>query len=516
LTPDRQIDFFRYIEETYYNNPQIQTDDNGFRIFVRTFGNVFESANARPYYIRQKYQKLGLDVKIPPIKVFPESPAKIILLHNSSLAKTKLSDITKMLDKPWTLDDFPELSDWIKSANEPLDEAAEMIRKPIFVCPLLIYSQSIVNPSPLICLSWQYFFDFLEIARLYSARANYRIAKGDIDGAVNDTITIYQLGQHIAKDVNVLDVALIAISIKEIAHNIPLDANPNHPLTKEQSRRLLDTINQLPPRAETSALFEFARLIVLDSTQTTLRTGNFDWIGADTKNPAYKFAPNFNLCNKNMIFYRVNEAFDIAIGKKQGNIYEYNAKLYYNTVFVKRLFTSSGRGMIIADCIIPLMMQSFDLVEKTIKRDDSLLNLKRLTLALHIYKAEHGEFPKADWIEKIKPYLGDNFEKYLHCPACSNQEKGKTNYALILYDKMPENKKALQLIELNFPVPYDQAAITVEETLKEFNKYVSKSEAIAHSKKINAARQNGAVLNIRVNDIDSEKKQVLYGQEPEE
>jgi hypothetical protein len=507
LTPDGQIDFFRYVETTYYSNPQIKTDDNGFRIFVRTFGNVLESAKAGQYYIEQKYQKLGLDVNIPPTKIFPESPLEIIYNHNTGRTKTNSFNDYKPLMKAWKLEEFPELTDWIKSVDEPLDEIAEMIRKPLFVCPLLNLGHVEGNPPPALLLSLMEYHDFHTIAYLYAARANYRIAKGDIDGAVNDTITIYQLGQHLAKDVNSLDVALIAISIKAIAHNIQLAANPNYPPTKEQIQRLLDAINQLPPRADTTAFFEFSRFVVLDATQLTIRSGNFLVIGADMD----KFVPNFSWCNKNMIFYRVNEAFDVAVGKRSGNIHEYYARLYDNATFAKRWLTSSGRGIIIADYIVPLLMPSFDTVKEKIKRDDSFFNLKRLTLAIHMYKAEHGEFPNANWIEKIKPYLGDNFEKYLHSPNYQNNEKDKTNYALILYDKLPKNKNTLQLIELNRLVPFDQATYTVEEILQEFP-----TINYLNHERINVALQNGTIYNIpSAGDDDSTTFKKLLGLESE-
>jgi hypothetical protein len=133
--------------------------------------------------------------------------------------------------------------------------------------------------------------------------------------------------------------------------------------------------------------------------------------------------------------------------------------------------------------------------------------MQLLTLALLMYKTEHGEFPKADWIDKIKPYLGDNFEQYLHCPACSNQEKGKTNYVLILYDKLPLNKNALQLIELREPVPFNQAVMTVDEVLNDISLDANTRRiGSSHVSGLNTTRQNGSARFISNTLIDNKPR----------
>ena len=57
LTADGYIDFLKALEEHSYP-PELATDDNGFRVFVRLFGNVGETAHSE-FYRLQKYEKLG-------------------------------------------------------------------------------------------------------------------------------------------------------------------------------------------------------------------------------------------------------------------------------------------------------------------------------------------------------------------------------------------------------------------------------------------------------------------------
>jgi hypothetical protein len=520
ITKDGRIDFFRHLEETYYNNPKIATDENGFRVFTRTFGNFYESAHASREYIEQKYQKLGLDINTPPTMKFPESPSKIIFDYYSVLGKSdspEIYEFEKKLSKTWTLEDAPMLADWIKTADEPLDILAEMIRKPDFICPTIMSSST--KETTLLSIQMPEVQSCREIARVYRTRANYRIANGDIDGAINDIITIYQLGRHLEKDANFIIYRLVGFAIEGIAAAIPINANPNHPATKEQIKRLLDAIDQLPPRADWNKVMDVERAVILDTMQCFFSNGNkpnkilFEMIGEGLPETNVNMSRLYRLllslpCNQNIVFNQVNEMFD-----KKHNVADKELASRIS-LFDKRLLTSNGRGKIISELIGSLFLP-FDAAESASVRIECLSNMKHLTLALAMYKSEHGEYPKADWIEKIKPYLGDNFEKYLQCPASVNQEIGKTNYALILYDKVPEYKDALQLVELKEPVPFDKAVITVEEALNDFSlDKAARKTGSTHVAGMNTSKQTGAIyyINDSVYENQSELKKLL-GQE---
>ncbi|MCL2745104.1 MAG: hypothetical protein FWE67_14765, partial [Planctomycetaceae bacterium] len=62
LTAKGGIDFFKALEQRFYP-PELATDDNGFRDFIRLFGDVSEmrSNPDSDFYWRQRCEKLGLD-----------------------------------------------------------------------------------------------------------------------------------------------------------------------------------------------------------------------------------------------------------------------------------------------------------------------------------------------------------------------------------------------------------------------------------------------------------------------
>jgi hypothetical protein len=466
LTEDGQIDFLKYLEEKYYP-PEIATDDNGFRIFVRKF-NFPQDEELREYLCK----KLGLDINISPTMKFPEpfiTPAD----PHDPLA-------TRSIGIPWKINEYPdhpEIADWVASSDKALDEIAELIRKPIFFIPYI----PIKNTKPIDYIYYQRQMNaehaFYDLVIIYRQRANYRITQGNIAGAIDDIITIYRIGRIATQRGSSFLFQLGYDNLTEFANDIPFNANPKYPVSKEDCQRLLDAINQLPLRRTIDDDLEFSRITFLSQVQATFRNG---WENSLTSSPPFVFsnAAKNPWCNQNSVYYFANRAFDRAANQIKKNLYDdssdlsdYNSQIQSPLNKLQLKLTPQGRGKIVAMTLMDIfnLDMTFSVYSNkfALNSADCLLNLKRLSLALLMYKGEHGEYPQLDWVEKIKPYLGEDFEKSLHCPACKNQTTGKTNYALILYDKLPTNQNAIQLIELDDPVTFDQAVIKVEDILAE-------------------------------------------------
>jgi hypothetical protein len=499
LTADGQIDFFRYIEEKNYP-PELATDDNGFRIFVRTFGDVAYSGE---FYKEQKYKKLGLDINVAPTMVFPTEPSEILkkYLENNET-------ILELVRKPWTLEELPVLADWVTTSDAPLDAAAEMIRKPVFFVPYLQDEASFRSgkPANLFALILPDIQMFRTFSRQYQVRANYRIAAGNIDGAIDDTITIFQLGRKISQDGQIVQ-SLVGLAIEGVAMSIPFAENSEHPPTKDKMLQLLDAINHLPPQTTVENTFEWDRCAVLSLLQTFFHGGSFS--GA----PDLITKSVLLLCNKNIVYRRVNEAYDTITGKRPRaellSHYIRPARVTANDL--KKIFTPGGRGKLLSDLLLLDLFPETDAVEEAFRRTNCTYKMKRLTLALLLYKTEHGEFPKEDWLEKIKPYLGEHFESSLRCPSCSaeTEEENVTNYAMILYDQLPAKRDTLLLIELREPVPFKESVVSAADVLKKINRIGS-----SHSGGWNSAKQSGTVTFFG-DTTTLEKRQQLLGIENE-
>jgi len=330
LTADGYIDFFKALEQ-YTCPPELATDDNGFRDFVRLFGDVGDYSNGveeetREFYRLQKYEKLGLDPDVPPTLTLPVAPQKIF--EDFYKAKEEEAPRLNLVDHPWTLEEYPMFADWIKEIDTPLDAIAEAIRKPIFFCPLLQSPESVQSGKPqnLIAILLSDVQSTREIARTFGARATYRIAQGNIDGAIDDQLTLLRLGRQMTYGGSLVQY-LVGIAIEGMGRAIPVGANPEHPLSEQQICRILDGFDALPPRASSAISLEWERYTVLSVVQDIQisersfieallecagtsggHSGLFDSIAL----PLGLLTNYRRTLNWNIIYRRVNEVYDAA------------------------------------------------------------------------------------------------------------------------------------------------------------------------------------------------------------
>ena len=525
LTADGQIDYFRALEQRIYP-PEMKTDDNGFRVFTRLFGDVGDydstmSPEIREFYRLQKYEKLGLDPNIPPTLTLPDTPVKVFTDFYDTTGDEipeeyyitvpgccgapdrRVLSVARHFERLWTLEEFPMLADWINEIDEPLDAIAESVRKPVFFMPLLQSEESLKSGSPqdLSSIFMPDLQTFREIARIFSARAMYRVASGNIDGAIDDKLTLHRLGRQVTQKACLLQY-FFGITIESTASAIPIGANSEHPLTKEQIQRIRNDLDTLPAREAIEAVYELERFSILGVIQSIMKDPNHDALaynyvfwgpfhGIEMWH-AIRFLAPFS--DQNVIFRRMNEAYD-ALQEPEPrerfhSILETAKKAQWEFSSLFRTLTPSSRGNLIADLLIEIFTSTLPIAVQAEQRKECSDNMHRLALAILLYRLEHDTLPDENWVTQIKPYLGDNPEQYFSCPANVSPE-GKTTYALILYDDdSPADVDMFLLIELKTPVPLNEAVITVDEVLALFPE---RGTTNPHTGGRNIARQSGAV-----------------------
>jgi hypothetical protein len=176
--------------------------------------------------------------------------------------------------RPWTLEQLPMFADWIVEIDAPLEAIAETIRKPVFFMPLLQSSESKEsgNPELLFDIRVPHSSTLRDIGRIFQARATYRIAHGDIDGAIGDKLTIHRLGRLISQKASRVQ-HFYSKALEGMATEIPIGANPEHPLTEQQIRRILEGLDSLPPFAPLEDVYEWERFVMLSSLQPHRQCG---------------------------------------------------------------------------------------------------------------------------------------------------------------------------------------------------------------------------------------------------
>jgi len=492
MTSDgKRIDYFRALEERIYP-PEMKTDDNGFRVFTRLFGHICLRGDDlvallgdghTEFHRLQKYEKLGLDPDIPPTLTLPVDYQVVLRGFYEALGEeVPWMEVFRHIDHGmWTLEQFPMLADWIEELDEPLDAIAEASRKPVFAVPLLQSQHSAVSDVPQyssvtdinitdIFISQNDVLLLRRIARLFSTRATYRIGQGDIDGAIDDKLTMYRLGRLISQNGTPTWYVNGKQVFEGMANSIPINANPEHPLTAQQIRRIFDSLDALPPHPPLAEVYTWQRLTGLGTLQARLRNPRpfFETVGCcDGMRVVITF-----FCDWNAAFRRMNEIYD-AMQEPPPRV-AYRAKVEamqqlrpFSWEFFRQMLTARARGTNLGEIMpVALVEATGDITEATqVTRCAS--NIHRLALAILLYELEQGTMPDENWVEQIATYLGDNPEQYFSCPANPSPE-GKTTYALVRYgDDAPIDANMVLLVELKEPVPFAEAIVSVDELLEQ-------------------------------------------------
>ncbi|MGL4943128.1 MAG: DUF1559 domain-containing protein [Thermoguttaceae bacterium] len=479
LTADgKQIDYFRAFEEMSYP-AEMKTDDNGYRVIVRSIGagdaynedNEKELAWRRP----QIYAKLGLDPNVAPTLslISPDTffTRQLKELDESSDAHKELAarrDAYWQRDKPWitywSREDFPIPPEWLEQNTAGLDLLAEAVRKPYFCVPYLRENKNEPwNPMVLSILpDIQRLRDF---ARAGQGRATYRIGTGDIDGAIDDIITIYRLGRYTGRH-STLVSWLVGLAIEGVGASIDIAGNPASPPSREQLERLRSELAALPPLQTCAEAFATERLFGLACLQ-------FQMSGQPIHDsfPSWMSSPLVRMAiDQNVLCQTLNKGYDKMIGVAQGTsdnaAFETWASSLRPSFNPLQWLTPSGRSEQVGSVLQSLLLPAVNAAHEAERRATCVMNLKQLTIALMLYEKDHGTMPDGDWREAIRPYLGENSEKYFRCPSHPNLAADETTYAMIRREDGATSlatPNSLLLVEVGSPMTFSGNDGTITE-----------------------------------------------------
>lgn len=221
---------------------------------------------------------------------------------------------------------------------------------------------------------------------------------------------------------------LVGIAIENSAYQMGIASNPDVQPTKAQIERFLAEIDSLPPRQTLNEVIgKSERLYGLAAFQ------DMYWGISSADNSSSFLSPNLTwTLDLNIAMSRLNETYDALLSSDEALALDDDIFTPKPTFFnpLPLLFTSS-RTHKITDILLGLSGRAIQASRGTEQRLICSANIQRLTLALLLYKNEHGTLPDGDWRESIKPYLGENPKRYFRCPMCQLAED-ETAYALVV------------------------------------------------------------------------------------
>ena len=462
LTSDgKAVDYFRAIElETY--PPNMKTDENGFRMIIREIGVSSESVS--PAWIApQIYKKLGLDPSIPPRMKY-QDPYEFIEEYTDRLVEEskqkeleksaiienfpevaeffdnfpkvleenpyeKGEKLEKGLNQPWTFEEMPIMVDWFKNNGPALDLVTKAVHKPVFFFPIIRESEKDLLAYTLLPEVQR----LRSFARGLQVRANYRIAQGDLDGAIDDILACKTLGRRTTHNIFMV-TCFVGLAIEGIADGIGIADSLDHQPTEAQLKRLLDVLvdttgKKMPARiTNLQKVLDCERYVTLDIAQALADPSRREKV-LNAPDHKYHDATVYHTLGYlgfdwNLVLEKINEYFDYS-EKLSGHIEKQLHPI--------KLISPSSRAEQLAIAIICEFMREVhsgirdwrsqvDDYYGAIHRNECANRLQVITLAMLLYEKQHGTLPPAWTVDKegkplhswrvlLLPYLGEEAKK---------------------------------------------------------------------------------------------------------
>ncbi len=447
----KRVDYFKALEERYYP-PEMQTDRNGYRMIVRALGPGALEGGGFLKAQRDTYRKLWLPTHFEPTMTF-QSPEGFFEVYTKKegLEDERIDEMRARLERPWTLEEMPMMEPWLEENGPFLDLLGEAVQKPAFAIPFVREDEDELLVEVLL----PHVQTLRSSARALTARAHYRIGTGDIDGAIDDILTLQRLGRKGGRQGFFLS-SVIGIANEGRAASIGIASSPEHPPTAEQLRRLRDGWNNAPPRQDFEKCIESERYLVLDSGQalawnrvtlSRIMGSNATWIDKLTSGIGFDW---------NLVMKRLNENCDTAI--RTGATPDPNP-------FSPDWLTPHARSELFADMLSNFSIPAFGAAKEAFRRSECSDNFHQIALAMLLYEREHGTLPPAwteddegnrlhSWRVLLLPYLGQEelYQKirleepwdsepnrrfheaaipFYQCPS-AKLKAGETNYAVVV------------------------------------------------------------------------------------
>lgn len=426
----KSVDYRRYQKEKY-NSELIATESNGLREVLQRFGarglNIKNRLEFNAVCDRLKISPESIvgDLNFEPVSAFLEKHVRgdnldIALAKRLAIrlvgparsreifggAELDYYDIKNLflnrLTLPWTDSDLPMMQKWMKKNGAALDLFQNASKKKVFEIPIL-GSDKYPDQRSVVFAGSNLFRPF---ANGLSARANYRIGCGDIDGAIEDIATLNHFARRFQNDASDDVCYGSALAAELISNRAGIAGNMISPPSREQLVDMIRSINRLPRPKNIDKLIMISRfdaLIAIRGISQGKRNVFFEWKDAEL---LVSLGIDWNIVAK-----QVNSAFDSPDFTMRQRDKRTTSLLDY--VILDR------RSKQVARYIVSLFQSSAISLVRAKHRTHALPQLKRISLAMLLYEKDHGTLPPAftvdendkplhSWRTLILPYLGEH------------------------------------------------------------------------------------------------------------
>ncbi|MDR2344677.1 MAG: hypothetical protein LBE18_01285 [Planctomycetaceae bacterium] len=426
----KSVDFYTVLKKQI--EPQNPTSNNGFKNVLAAYGkelfiNNSQEALNYDWIFNEICKAVELDPNFTPENVYKEPNLSVFLNglnennaeKESSIKELKLTIFDELLTKNWSIQNYPEIEEWLNKVNPGLDVVQKAAMEESYFIPMIRRNEqelALVSLSPPIINANAKLIHGLQI------RSILQIGERNFDKAWDDILASFHLQRK-----------LINKGIHLFNYNIPTEiklqiiktiAQSSSNWTPEQLNKAINDLQSIPQAPKREDLLLTAQYTVLDAFAMTNNTEQFVEsiaslsFAARTQldsliNIMKLFGFNWNIAAKKM-----NEA--VTIYKKtindekntekllnpatidaQLDIQKFSQKLsidLHNKMI--NVITVSGRSEVAGYIIGEIVPFTEKYIFKQTLNDEIYYRLLQTAFAIELYKSEHKKYP--DSIDQLK------------------------------------------------------------------------------------------------------------------
>jgi hypothetical protein len=330
--------------------------------------------------------------------------------------RRKLNDrYSESWRQPWAEKDFPELAEWLRDNEKPVDIIVKGAMRPQYYSPLVPPVDTDGNPGGLVATLLPGIQQSRSIARYLVSRAMLNIGKGNVDHAWRDLIACHRVGEMIGRGPTLIEY-LVGTAITQIAtHGQIVFLDRVQPAVAQLAQYRKDLSNLRPIRSASEQLSFTERMMYLDSVvQIACGRVDFNDLDASPASGLEKFATQVAILSIdwNIVMRqgnRIYDRFDAAMklesyqARRAAMIkIEEELKLVRTNVSAKGFLlaavtegsTSKAIGKMMGNILSALLLPALSAVDKAHNRSVQTRANLLLAFALADWKAQHDSYPE--------------------------------------------------------------------------------------------------------------------------
>lgn len=418
-TPDgKRVDYYEALFVPYHE-ALAKPVENGYRLLTAALGKKALPESNQDDFCRQLHISTPVKAQHPGfclLEVYLKNHAvsvKDILkefssdpLCSNAITSSESDEVYEKYESlvsnnAWTDDQRPLAGQWLKEVNPVLDITAQAVRMPVF-CTYVSRSKAlfmIEAPFPIT----------RELARCLEVRIANRIGTGDLDGAIDDIITMRYLASHTGK-IPFLTNHMLGIAISQMTdESISLLIHSSRP-TLTQLERLESELKAIPPLPSMARIFEEELHVQYDGidflyrNRSLLNYGFLEILPWDEGIIRRKYTQLIHPLRELILETdrTKRQIWEEQIQSQHERFRKLDNESIPNRIW--RIATIQNRSSMVADRVFMLFVPAIQTVDESCRRAELGVTLVYTAIAVEKYQRETGAYPQT-LAELIPKYL---------------------------------------------------------------------------------------------------------------